>query len=296
MTTRTPHDLVWGAHALSMGRRTLIMGILNITPDSFSDGGRFLNRDTAIRHARQMVTDGVDILDIGGESTRPYADEVPEEEEKDRVIPVIEALAAHVDVPISIDTTKAAVAAAAIRAGASIINDISAMDSDPGMVEVAKETGVPVILMHMKGSPRTMQMAPSYDNVVETVTAYLEHRVAFAESRGIPRSHIILDPGIGFGKSMRHNLALLAHLSRICAIGLPVLVGTSRKSFIRSLLVDAAGEPPSADSPVVQNGTDASVVASVMNGAHIVRVHDVKQTAETLKVADAILEEKASLF
>ena len=207
-------DLTWGEHRLTFGTRPLIMGILNVTPDSFSDGGRFFSTRDAVAQAEKMVREGADIIDIGGESTRPFSEAVSEAEEVRRVIPVIEALADRVKIPISIDTSKAAVARQALNVGASMINDISALRADPALAGVAADSGVPVILMHMKGTPKDMQASPRYDDLFGEIDAFLKQAVATAEQKGIQRSKIIVDPGIGFGKTVLHNLLLLKHLSR----------------------------------------------------------------------------------
>lgn len=280
--------LNWKSHCLEFGRRTIIMGIVNVTPDSFSDGGRFFKTDDALGQARSLIRDGADIIDIGGESTRPYADEVPEDREMERVIPVIEALADRFPVPISVDTTKASVAEAAIEAGAAMINDVSAFDVDPGMAAVVARCDVPVILMHMLGKPRTMQINPTYDDVVGDVRDYLRDAIDRAVNAGIDRAKVIIDPGIGFGKTLTHNLLLLRHLNALTELGVPVLVGTSRKTFIRKLVTPEGRDELAPDHPVVETGTQASVAAAVMNGAHIVRVHDVAGTRATLTVLDAI--------
>ena len=269
-----------GSHLLTMGPRTLIMGILNVTPDSFSDGGLFLDKDAAVAHGEAMAEAGADILDIGGESTRPFSDPVPVEEEIRRVVPVIEALAPRVTVPISIDTTKAEVARLALDAGAAIVNDVGAMRLDPGMADLVAARAAPVILMHMLGKPKTMQDEPHYDNVVDEVKDFLVRAIEKAESAGISRSKIIVDPGIGFGKTVTHNLLLIKGLSALRSLGVPVLIGPSRKSFITKLL------GPGDERREV--GTQAAVSAAVLNGAHIVRVHDVERTRETLKLIDAL--------
>jgi dihydropteroate synthase len=283
-----PHILCWQNHTLTLGPRTAIMGVVNVTPDSFSDGGRFQAMDAAVAHAEHLVRCGADIIDIGGESTRPFAAAVSPREEIDRVLPVIERLAAGVKVPISIDTTKAEVAEAALEAGAAMINDISALGMDPGMAEVAARHEVPVILMHMQGTPRTMQLEPTYDDVVAEVRAFLDTAVQRAMAAGIPREKIIIDPGIGFGKTGRHNLLLIRRLEALVDLGVPVLVGPSRKRFIRDLVKAPGQEDPAPDRPEVETGTQAAVAAAVMNGAHIVRVHDVASTRATLSVLDAI--------
>lgn len=282
------YTLSWQGRQLQLGPITTIMGIVNVTPDSFSDGGRFHSADDAIDQAKRLVESGAGIIDIGGESTRPFADDVPEKEEIARVVPVIKALAHQITVPISIDTTKAPVAEAAVAAGASIINDVSAMQLDGRMAKTAARLNVPVILMHMKGSPRTMQKAPSYDDVVAEVKAYLAGAVDKAVEAGIDRRKIILDPGIGFGKTGRHNLLLINQLAAFDDLEAPILVGPSRKRFIRNILKDPSQEDISPDRPDVETGTQAAVAASVLNGAHIVRVHDVANTVATVKVLDAI--------
>ncbi len=257
------------------------MGILNLTPDSFSDGGRFLGRDAALRHAMQMVEEGAGIIDIGGESTRPGAQPVSVEQELDRVVPVIETLAGEVSVPISVDTLKPSVMRDAVAAGAGLINDVMALQA-PGAIETVAELQVPVCLMHMQGEPRTMQQQPHYEDVVAEVRDFLSQRVAACEAGGIRRERIVLDPGFGFGKTLAHNLSLLKHLADLDALGLPLLVGISRKSMIGSLLGDA---------PVDQRvtGSVAAAVVAVMQGAAIIRAHDVKQTVEALQIASAVL-------
>ncbi|MFP4129342.1 MAG: dihydropteroate synthase [Halorhodospira sp.] len=258
--------------------RPRVMGVLNVTPDSFSDGGQFLDLERARSHARAMVAAGADIIDIGGESSRPGADPVPLDAELARVIPVVEALAAEVQAPISVDTCKPEVMRAAVAAGAGMINDIQALQA-PGAPAAAAGLGVPVCLMHMQGRPRTMQEAPAYDDVVADVTGFLEERVAAAEAAGVPRECLLLDPGFGFGKTLAHNYALLSRLDRVAALGLPVLVGMSRKSMIGELL----------DRPVTERlaGSVAAAAVAVFQGAHIVRAHDVAATADAVRVAAA---------
>jgi dihydropteroate synthase len=280
--------LNWSNYELTLGPRTAIMGVVNVTPDSFSDGGRFHAADAAIAQAEHMIEAGVDIIDIGGESTRPFADDVSAEEEIARVLPVIKHMAHRISAPISIDTTKAAVAEAAIEAGAAIINDISALVMDPGIAEVAVRHDVPVILMHMKGTPRTMQIEPVYENVVTEVHDFLADAIERAETAGIDRRKIIVDPGIGFGKTGRHNLLLIQQLEALADLGVPILVGPSRKRFIRDLVKAPSQEDISPDRPEVETGTQAAVAAAIMNGAHIVRVHDVANTRAMVKVLDAI--------
>ncbi|MFC1363495.1 MAG: dihydropteroate synthase [gamma proteobacterium symbiont of Ctena orbiculata] len=256
------------------------MGILNLTPDSFSDGGRFLDPETGLRHALDMVREGAAIIDIGGESTRPGAQSVSAEEELDRVIPVIERLAQAIPVPISIDPNKPGVVREAVAAGAGLINDIMALQA-PTAAETAAALKVPVCLMHMQGVPRTMQQDPHYEDVVTEVRDFLAERVEVCEAAGIRRDRLLLDPGFGFGKTLGHNLSLLKHLQRLESLGLPLLVGISRKSMIGSLL---EGVP--VERRVV--GSVAAAVVAVMQGAAIIRVHDVAETVEAVKVAAAV--------
>lgn len=284
------YNLRWLNRELALGRRTCIMGILNVTPDSFSDGGRFLSHDAALSQAKRMIEDGADILDIGGESSRPFSEPISAEAEARRVVPVIEHLAGKIDVPISIDTTKAVVARRAMDAGAAIINDISALRFDPEMGAVAAETGALVILMHMLGEPKTMQVDPRYDDLIGDIKGFLENAVKRAEAAGIPRSNIIIDPGIGFGKNVSHNLALIKHIHQFSGLGRPVLIGPSRKAFIRKLLAgdnDAAHEM-AADHESVETGTQAALSAAILSGAHIIRVHDVARARATATIIDAI--------
>ncbi len=268
---------------LPIGTRTLIMGVLNVTPDSFSDGALFLSPDKALAHAEQMIADGADIIDVGGESTRPGADLISPEDELHRVLPVIEELTKRFSVPISIDTTKAVVARAALDAGAAIINDISALRFDFHIADEAKKSGAGLVLMHSRGTPATMQRLPPMADVLEEVTNSLRSSVAMAERRGVKRDSIVIDPGIGFGKTQEQNIELIARLDRIVHAfpDVPILIGTSRKSFIGRLLDDA----PATDR---LHGTMASITAAVLRGTHIVRVHDVKAAAETVRIADAI--------
>jgi dihydropteroate synthase len=265
-----------------LGKRTLVMGVLNLTPDSFYDGGRYTSLERALARAEQMIADGADILDIGGESTRPGAEPVPLEEELRRTLPVIEALAARYDIAISIDTTKSEVARRALQAGAHIVNDISGMSFDPRMPEVVAEAGALVILMHIKGTPKTMQQNPTYDDVVREVCDALAQHAERAQRAGIPKENIWLDPGIGFGKTLEHNLQLLRHLPTLKSLGYPVLVGTSRKSFIGQIL---GGLPPEERL----EGTLATLALAVAWGADVVRVHDVKEAVRAVKVADALV-------
>lgn len=265
---------------LELGRRTLVMGVLNVTPDSFSDGGLFYEPERAVERALEMVEEGADIIDIGGESTRPGSEPVPLEEELRRVIPVIEAVAREVEVPISVDTYKAKVAEEALRKGASIVNDISALGFDPEMAEVVARHGAALILMHIKGTPRDMQKDPQYEDVLGEIRAYLRERIARAEAAGVSPDAIVVDPGIGFGKKLEHNLEILRNLDRLQDLDKPILVGPSRKTFIGQILgVDVSDR---------LYGTLGAVAHSVMKGAHIVRVHDVKAARHVVDVIDAI--------
>jgi dihydropteroate synthase len=256
------------------------MGVVNVTPDSFSDGGMFLDPGAAVAQGLELAAAGADLLDVGGESTRPGSDPVPLEVELDRVLPVIEGLVAGTDVPVSIDTVKAEVAARAIAAGASFVNDVTALRYDADMAAVVADTGVPVCLMHMLGEPKTMQDDPRYDDVVAEVAQFLAERVELARASGIRPEQICIDPGIGFGKTLEHNLSLLRHLDRIAAIGPPVLIGASRKSFMGRL----TGEP--------EEGREFATVAvnldAVRRGAWMLRVHAVKPTRDALVLAAAI--------
>jgi dihydropteroate synthase len=268
--------------------RPLVMGIVNVTPDSFADHGRFFRQADAVARARALVAAGADILDIGGESTRPYSDAVSAQEEIRRVVPVVEKLASTVSVPISIDTTKAQVAKAALDAGAALINDIAALRLDPQLAKVAATAGVPVILMHMLGTPKTMQVAPHYEDLIGEIRSFLADAIDKATDQGIARERVIIDPGIGFGKTIGHNLSLIRHLGAFEDLGAPILVGPSRKAFIRRILKGDANREPGPLSPEVSAGTQAAVAAAVLAGAHIVRVHDVAATQTTLKIVDAI--------
>lgn len=273
---------------LELGERTCIMGILNVTPDSFSDGGRFFDTEVALAHAERMVRAGADIIDIGGESTRPFSDPVSAEEEADRILPVIEQLLSRIDIPISIDTTKASVARQALAAGAAIVNDISALRMDPDIAGVAARYGAPLILMHMKGTPKTMQEHPWYDDLIGEVRSFLETAIQAATAAGVPRSGIIADPGIGFGKTLAHNLCLINRLDAFESLDVPILVGSSRKAFIRATLKKDGQPDIDPALPQVETGTQATVAASILKGAHIVRVHDVENTFVTAKIIDAI--------
>ncbi len=259
------------------------MGVVNVTPDSFSDGGRFLDPEAAVAHGLQLVAEGADILDVGGESTRPGAEPVGEAEERRRVLPVIEGLAqAGGGVRISIDTSKASVAAAALAAGASLVNDVSALRGDPEMAGIVADSGAECCLMHMLGEPRTMQREPTYEDVVDDVKAFLEERLAFAVQEGIDERRLLVDPGIGFGKTDAHNLELLRRLDELCALGPPLVIGTSRKGFLGRIL---AGVDPGGRLP----GTLATNVLAYERGARVLRVHDVAPARAALTVAAATL-------
>lgn len=260
------------------------MGVLNVTPDSFSDGGRWFDHNIAIAHALEMVEQGADLLDVGGESTRPGAEEVPEEEELRRVLPVIEALSKETDAPISIDTRKASVARRAVDAGAAIVNDTGGETADPEMPLVAAETGAGIVFMHSRGTPATMRSLTQYTDVVTEVAGFLKEAAARLEEAGVSRTSIVLDPGFGFAKDAQQNLELLDRLDEIVAVGYPVLVGTSRKSFIGAVLdlpEDARVE-----------GTAATVSWAMARGAHIVRVHDVEPMARVVRMSQAIRERR----
>ena len=277
---REVFTLRWSDRILHLDQKTHIMGILNVTPDSFADGGLYLQREKAIEHGLSMARDGADIVDVGGESTRPYSKKISADEEIDRVIPVIQALSRELTIPISIDTCKAEVAQQAIKAGASIINDISALRFDPEIISTAAEAGVPVILMHMKGTPADMQDSPTYNNLIPEILDFLKHAIDRAVKGGISKDKIIVDPGIGFGKGFDHNLIIIKELAQFSLLQRPILLGPSRKAFIGHILDNETRER--------DTGTMATIVAGVMNGAHIVRVHNVKKTLETVKIIDAI--------
>lgn len=273
-------SLAWSNHSLPLYEKTHVMGVLNVTPDSFADGGLHFKTEEAIEHGLAMAREGADIIDVGGESTRPFAEKVSSEDESARVIPVIEALYQELTIPISIDTYKADVASQALKAGASMINDISALRFDPHMIPLAAEAGVPVIIMHMKGTPADMQNKPTYENLMPEIIDFLKDALDQAIHGGINEEMLIIDPGIGFGKTFNHNLEILRDLAQLWELGRPVLLGSSRKAFIGHIL---GKEPLERDT-----GTMATVAAGVMNGAHIVRVHNVKMAVETVKMIDAI--------
>jgi dihydropteroate synthase len=262
--------------SLTFTKQPLLMGIVNVTPDSFSDGGQFLNPDRAIEHALQLVSEGANLLDIGGESTRPYAEPVSTKEELARILPVVEALAKLTSVPLSIDTSKAEVARAAIAAGAEILNDVTGLTGDAHMPAVARETGVGVCAMHMQGTPQTMQDHPHYEDVIEDIYAYLQSRAEALLAAGVQRERICLDPGIGFGKTHQHNLTLAADCARFHALGFPVLIGHSRKGFIGKVLGDKALNRTA--------GTIGVALALARQGMQVLRVHDVRPVREALQL------------
>jgi dihydropteroate synthase len=276
--------LVLGRRTFHWGQRTYVMGVLNVTPDSFSDGGDYLDPDSAKHRAEGLLAAGVDIIDIGGESSRPFSEPVPGTEELRRVLPAIQAVRRFTDIPISIDTTKAVVAENALRIGADLVNDISALRFDPDMAEVIRSSGAPVILMHMKGTPRDMQVAPFYTNVVAEVRDFLAERLAWAVSQGIPRDHILLDPGIGFGKGIEDNLVLINRLDALASLEAPLVVGPSRKAFLGTI----TGREKPAERDVATLGAAA---AAALRGAHVIRVHEIARTKEVLRVVDAIRNE-----
>jgi dihydropteroate synthase len=275
-----PEALDWPGHHLDLACRTAVMGILNVTPDSFFDGGAYFSLRDAVNHGLTLAREGADIIDVGGESTRPYSDALPLDEELRRVIPVIKALAQETELTISIDTYKSEVARLAIEAGATMVNDVSALRFDPGMGPLVAEADLPIVLMHMKGTPRDMQVNPTYENLIGEIVAFLRKAAEEAHSVGIRKELIIIDPGIGFGKSFDDNLRILRELDAFSSLGQPIMVGTSNKAFIGHTL----GLPPDSRDA----GTMATVAVAVMNGADIVRVHNVKTAKETVHMIDAI--------
>jgi len=286
MPRRKLYRLKLPTRTLILGQRTLVMGVLNVTPDSFSDGGKFFSLKKAVDAALAIERAGADILDIGAESTRPGSLGISVAEELARLLPVLEGLRGRLKIPISIDTQKSAVAEIAIGAGAEIVNDISGLKSDPDLAQVAARHKVPLILMHMRGTPRTMQKLPFAKNVLRDVATGLCHSIAIARRARVSKSRIILDPGIGFGKSYVQNYELLAHLPVLSKLGFPLLVGTSRKGFLGATLA-RHGQPAPADQRLW--GTAATVSSSILFGAHIVRVHDVPEMVQVARVSDAIL-------
>jgi len=289
MTRRKLFRIKLKSRTLVLGERTLVMGVLNVTPDSFSDGGKFLELGSAIEQAYAIERAGADLLDIGGESTRPGSAETPASEELDRILPVLEALRERLKIPISVDTRRASVAELALRAGAELLNDVSGLKNDPRIAEVAARYGVPLVLMHMRGEPRTMQVGPFARDVIRDVLQGLRRSVAIARKAGVAKSQIILDPGIGFGKNFAQNYELLNKLPQLAKLGHPLLAGTSRKGFLGATLA-RDGSPAPPEERIW--GTAATVTASILNGAHIVRVHDVAEMFQVARVADCLLHPK----
>jgi len=276
-----PHRLNCRGIVLDLTARTHVMGILNVTPDSFSDGGKFLEPARAIEQGIRMAEEGADIIDIGGESTRPGSDPISPQQELDRILPVVEALVKEVKVPLSVDTYKSEVARQALQAGAHLVNDISSMRFDPRMPEVVRKLDVPVVLMHIKGTPKNMQVNPHYDDLIGEITQYLDDAIEQARAAGVPKENLVIDPGIGFGKRVEHNFEILRRLGEFKSLGCPILIGPSRKSFIGVAL----------NLPVEERleGTAAAVALGIAHGAAIVRVHDVKAMVRVARIADLIV-------
>jgi dihydropteroate synthase len=275
------------SRTLMLGERTLIMGVLNITPDSFSDGGAFLDSEAAIAHGLQLEKDGADILDIGGESTRPGAFPIKPEEELRRILKIIEILRGKLGIPMSVDTRRAEVAKQALDAGAEIVNDVSGLRTDPQLAQVARRARAPLILMHMRGTPQTMQRGPFSRNVIRDVKSELRDSMARAKGAGVPKTQILLDPGIGFGKTFEQNFELLALLPEFARLGCPIVVGTSRKAFLGKALAESGGTSTPTGERLL--GTAATVTASILGGAHMIRVHDVAEMVRVARVADHIV-------
>jgi len=292
MSSREKFNLQLCSGRLVLGERTLVMGVLNVTPDSFSDGGKFYAEEQAMEHAVEMERAGADLIDVGAESTRPGSEEISNAAELRRVLPVLGGLRRLLKIPISIDTQKAEVAEASLDAGAQIINDISGLKNDPRIAEVAARRRAPLILVHLRGEPRTMQKGPFARDVVRDVMQGLRKSVILARKAGVPKSQIILDPGIGFGKSFAQNYELLQELRQLVKLGFPLLVGTSRKGFLGATLA-REGKPAPPEGRIW--GTAATVTASILNGAHIVRVHDVSEMVQVARVADCLLDPKLRL-
>lgn len=286
MKPRKKFRLELRSGTLVLGERTLIMGVLNVTPDSFSDGGKYDQPETAIEHALAMERAGADLIDIGGESTRPGAEDTPASQELDRILPVLQGLRGRLTIPVSVDTRRSTVAEIAIREGAQIINDVSGLRSDGRTAEVAAKCGAPLVLMHMRGEPSTMQRGPFARDVMKDVVRGLRESVAKAREAGVAKSQIILDPGIGFGKSYAQNYELIEKLPQLAALGYPLLVGSSRKGFLGATLARGGQRLPPEERIW---GTAATVTAAVLGGAHIVRVHDVPEMAQVARVADCLL-------
>jgi dihydropteroate synthase len=279
---RSDYKITCRGRILELGSRTHVMGILNVTPDSFSDGGLYVRAERAFAHAREMAAAGADIIDIGGESTRPGAEPLSEEEELSRIIPIIERVATELTVPVSIDTYKSSVARRALEAGASIVNDISGLRFSPDMAKIAADHGAAVIIMHIKGTPRDMQQNPVYDDVVAEVMSYLAEGIAIAIKAGVDLEKILIDPGIGFGKTLENNLTLLSRLDELRSLGRPIVLGTSRKKFIGTIIDRSVPEQR-------DDGTAATVALGIERGASIVRVHDVARMVRVVRMTDAVL-------
>ncbi len=283
MVVRKKYQFNWGQHRLLLGDKTLIMGVVNVTPDSFSDGGLFMDRDRAVARGEALAAQGADLLDVGGESTRPFSEPLSAGDEIARVIPVVRELARRLTIPISVDTTKAAVARAALENGAALVNDISALRFDPEMASVVQEFGVPLILMHMQGIPRDMQTRPHYQDLLGEIRAFFEERLVYCRAGGLLQERLILDPGIGFGKTLLHNLTLIKEVNFLQDLDCPLLIGTSRKSFI--------GRLTGQENPREREwGTGATTAIAAWQGAHILRVHDVDSARQVLAVTDALRE------
>ena len=279
---RSDYKITCRGRILELGSRTHVMGILNVTPDSFSDGGLYANAERAFAHAREMAIAGADIIDIGGESTRPGAEPLSEEEELRRIVPIIGRVATELTVPVSVDTYKSAVARSALEAGASIVNDISGLRFSPDMARIAADDGAAVVIMHIKGTPRDMQQNPVYDDVVLEVMSFLAEGVEIALRAGVDREKILIDPGIGFGKTVEHNLTLLSRLDELRSLGRPIVLGTSRKKFIGTII--GIPVPDQRD-----DGTAATVTFGIERGASVVRVHDVARMVRVARMTDAVL-------
>ena len=282
-------DISWGKFKLALSNRTYIMGVLNRTPDSFSDGGQFMKEADAAERAFEMASVGADIIDIGGESTRPGAEPVTIDAELDRTIPVIKRIARNLDIPISIDTHKSEVAREALKNGAAIINDVTGLRGDSGMAKVALDFDVPVVIMHMKGTPRTMQLNPQYGSLIKDILAGIKESIEMAKNAGIDENKIIIDPGIGFGKTAEHNLKILNNLELFKRLKRPILIGVSRKSYIISTLKDNRIDNTDIEASGRLMGTVSSCAISILKGVNILRVHDVKEMVQASRVADAIV-------
>lgn len=282
-------DISWGKFKLALSKRTYIMGILNRTPDSFGDGGRFMKEEDAIKRIFEMASEGADIIDIGGESTRPGAEPVTLDVELERTIPIIRKVADEIDIPISIDTSKSEVAKEALKNGAAIINDITGLRGDPRMAKVAADFDVPLVIMHIKGTPRTMQVNPHYDSLIDEISDSLKRSIELAKDVGVDENKIIIDPGIGFGKTVQHNLTILNNLESFRVLNRPILIGVSRKSYIVNTLKENNIKYSDIEASGRLMGTASSCAIGISKGANILRVHDVKEIAHVAKIADAIV-------